>query len=141
MRLISLLVMLLVSSNAFSQTLYVGALCKEECSKCAKSDPPMKVTYKADKQSNKIFRTVDDQNPHILADCTIIDEGNWVCPGVPSYSDYSKQYAVKGIAYWNDSEKTAASIEFAKKFGNKYSCRYEKSLLGGYKVIEEIKRY
>jgi hypothetical protein len=97
----------------------------------------MKVTYKVDKKSRMIFRTIDDKNPDVISDCTIIDENNWVCPGVDPHSDYSKQYAVNGVAYWNSSKPS----DFNKKYGYRYSCRYEKSFWGGYKVLEQIKKY
>ena len=98
----------------------------------------MKVTYKADKRTNKVFRTIDDKNPQVMTDCTVMDEGNWVCQGHPSYSDYSKQYALNGVAFWNTSEPDPV---LDKKLNAKFSCRYEKSIFGTYKVIDQIKKY
>jgi hypothetical protein len=135
---VSLVIFLLLPTISYSQTVYVSAICAEECNKCAKTDPPMKVTYKADKRTNKVFRTIDDKNPQVMTDCTVMDEGNWVCQGHPSYSDYSKQYALNGVAFWNTSEPDPV---LDKKLNAKFSCRYEKSIFGTYKVIDQIKKY
>ena len=137
MKKIIYILLLVFPVISYSQTIYVNSLCKEECDKCAKKNPPMKVTYKVDKNNNKVFRIIDDKDADVINDCTVFDENNWVCKGTPSYSDYSKQYAVKGVAFWNDSPPS----DFNKKYGYKYSCKYEKSFMGSYKVTNQIKKY
>jgi len=135
-----LLISLLFPLIGLSQTIYLNPSCKTNCNKCLKEDEPNKVTYKVDLKRNIIFRTFDG-NPSILSDCTIIDEKNWVCQPKDLMgfdTEYGKQFAVDGVAHWNDSNSMP---EFDKKYGYRYSCRYEKNIFGSYKVLKEIRKY
>lgn len=134
-----------LSANAMAQVIYMDTLCKTTCDECAKSNDVMKVTYKADPKTQIVFRSIEGgkkseyKDADTIDGCKVIDKDNWVCPGgIPRYPDAYKQYAVNGMAFWNDG---IPMPELDKKYGQKYSCRYEKTFYGTYKTIEQRKRY
>jgi len=145
LRLTTTLFLLVITNNVYAQVLYMN-LCKQPCQDCLKQEKPIKVTYKADPKTNSVLRVFEapDSNTtmHNLDNCKIQNKDNWVCSN--TYSDRytspesGKQFAINGVAYWNDSEH---SPEFTRRFVNQYSCRYEKNVFGAYKVIKETKKY
>jgi hypothetical protein len=145
LRLATTIFLLLITNNTYAQVLYVNS-CKQPCQECLKHEKPQKVTYKADPKTNSVLRVFEGPNlnttMHNLDNCKIQDKDNWVCSnaytGKYTSSESGKQFAINGVAYWNDSEH---SPEFTRKFIPQYSCRYEKNVFGTYKVIRETKNY
>jgi hypothetical protein len=145
MKKIIMFSLLFISTTTFSQVLYMNPLCKVPCDLCVKDSAPSKVTYNADPQRQIILRTFEhsDGSPksvHSLDKCKILDKKNWVCEGasIRGNPEAGKQFAVNGIAHWNDSDSL---VDFDKKFGYRYSCRYEKNLLGKFITKAEYKKY
>jgi hypothetical protein len=145
LRLATTICLLLITNNTFAQVLYVNS-CKQPCQECLKQEKPQKVTYKADPKTNSVLRVFEGDNLnttlHNLDNCKIQNKDNWVCSTthVDKFTspESGKQFAINGVAYWNDSEY---SPEFTRKFLSQYSCRYEKNMFGSYKVIRQTKNY
>ena len=145
MKKIIILSFLLVSTSTFSQVIYLNPLCNVPCDLCLKDAAPNKVTYSADPQRQIVLRTFENiKGTHKSVDsldkCKVLDKKNWVCEGssLRGNPDAGKQFAVNGVAYWNDSDPTP---DFDKKYGYRYSCRYEKNLLGKFITKQQHEKY
>ena len=131
----------LLGKNLNAQELYMNALCKTNCVQCLKENNPFKVTYKASPENGVVLRIMEIENKFnykssdYISNCKVYDKKNWVCDGWGrgGGEEFGKQYAVDGVAYWNDGP-----IYPGEEKG--FSCRYKKNLFGGYKVISEKKR-
>ena len=140
MRYLVLFISAFLPTTSSGQLLYLNPACKTSCADCVEHNPPLKVTYSADPKTQivlRVFESADEKRVDAIPNCRDIDKNNWVCDGFGVMGEEGKQYAHNGIAIWTDWNDS----EIDKRYLNRYSCRYEKSVFGSYRVIEEKRKY
>lgn len=121
--------MALLHSNAATSQIIYHELCDVPCNICKPNDAT-KIEYRADPKRNLVVRLYGASDIYVIPKCTVIDKDNWTCEGtIWNYKEYGKQYAVNGVAFWEDGIPTQSEIE-----GKFRVCRYDKNILGQLKL-------
>lgn len=132
-KIILLPLLAIVWTSAFAQVLYMTT-CNSNCENCD-LDSINKVEYVADLNTGNVLRTFTSSSKKYnkvitdvdsISNCKIIDKDNWVCEGYgPPEKGWGKQFATKGIVYWNNGVPS--------KDGSKV-CTFDKNLIGQLKL-------